>query len=75
MKESVSEVARLRQQIAEEIESMRRGFKDFAAGITRHEFIRARMEQIGDHQEALAMHVGPSAAASTVCKLYIDIVR
>lgn len=74
MKESASEVARLRQQIAEELEAMQRGFKEFAAGVARHDFIRAHMEQIGDHQEELAGYIGQNDAAHIVCKLYIDTV-
>ncbi len=71
MDESVSEVARLREQIAAEIEAMHRGFKSFAVGTARHEFIRARMERIGGHQDQLAEHLGPKDAATFVCELYI----
>ncbi len=74
MKESKSEVARLRQLISEELESMEQGFRGFAAGVARHEFIRIRMEQIGDCQEELAEYVGQHDAAHIVCELYIDKV-
>lgn len=70
--EHASVVAQLRQQITEELEAMQRGFSAYAAGIARHDFIRARMEQIGDHQEELALHIGPGKAANFVCELYID---
>ncbi len=75
MDKSVSEVARLRQQIADELEAMQRGFKGFAAGVARHEFIQARMERIGGSQEELAEYVGQDDAATMVCKLYIDTMR
>lgn len=70
----VSEVARLRQQIAEEIEAMQRGFKGYASGTARHEFIHARMEQIGGHQDALAAFVGQDDAVTLVCELYMSKV-
>jgi hypothetical protein len=72
MNEYVSEVAQLRQRIEDEIESMQRGFSAFAAGVARHDFIRARMERIGNHQDQLAKHVGQNQAANIVCEAYID---
>jgi antitoxin component HigA of HigAB toxin-antitoxin module len=70
--EQFSRVAQLRQQIAEELEAMQRGFSAYAAGVARHDFIRARMEQIGNHQEELAANIGSDDAANIVCELYID---
>ncbi len=70
--EQFSRVAQLRQQIAEELEAMQRGFSAYAAGMARHDFIRARMEQIGDRQEELAARIGSDDAAHVVCKLYMD---
>ena len=78
MKESKGEqfsgVAQLRQQIAEELEAMQRGFSAYAAGVARHDFIQARMERIGDRQEELAACIGPDDAAHVVCELYMDKV-
>jgi hypothetical protein len=74
MQDSESEVARIRQQISEELEAMQRGFSGFAAGMARHDFIHARMEQIGNHQEELAGYVGEQDAVDMVCALYIDKV-
>jgi len=70
--EHTSAVAQLRQQIADELEAMHRGFSAYAAGVARHDFIRARMAQIGDSQAELALHIGPGDAAHFVCELYID---
>lgn len=70
--EHTSIVANLRLQIVEELEAMQRGFSAYAAGVARHDFIRARMEQIGDHQEELATYIGSNDAADVVCELYID---
>ncbi len=72
---NASEVARLRQQIAEEIESLERGFHAFAVGSARHDFIRTRMDRIGDRQDKLATYVGEDSAEHMVCELYIDIVK
>ncbi|HTI13164.1 MAG TPA: hypothetical protein VL461_01145 [Dictyobacter sp.] len=73
-RESVSEVARLRQQIADELVAMDRGFHAYAAGTSRHEFIRAKMERIGDQQDKLAQYVGQNDAEHMVCELYMDSV-
>lgn len=72
MSEHRSEVKQLCQRIEAEIEAMQRGFSAFAVGVARHEFIKARMERIGGHQEQLARHVGENAAATMVCELYIN---
>jgi len=73
--ENMSDIARLRCQIIQEMEAMRHGFHGFAVGSARHEFIHARMQRIYDHQEHLAKHIGKSAAATTVCELYISTVE
>ncbi len=70
--EQLSTVTQLRQQIAEELEAMQRGFSAYAAGVARHDFIRARMERIGDRQEELAACIGPDNATHVVCELYMD---
>ncbi len=70
-----SDIARLRRQIIEEMESMQQGLTGFAAGVARHDFIQARMRCIGDHQERLAEHVGTGDAVTIVCELYMSIVQ
>lgn len=75
MNDGMSEVALLRQSIQEEIEAMQRGFTSFAAGGSRHEFIRAQMARIGDQQDKLAAHVGEEDASTIVCELYIASVN
>ncbi len=75
MSEGLSEVALLRRSIEAEIETMQRGFSAFAAGGSRHEFIRAQMARIGDHQDKLAEHVGEKDASTIVCELYIATVN
>lgn len=72
MYEHKSEVMQLCQNIEAEIEAMQSGFSAFAVGVARHEFIRSRMERIGNQQDQLAKHVGENAAATMVCELYIN---
>ena len=74
MSANMSDVARLRCQIVEEMEAMRQVFEGFAAGSARHEFIHTRMQNINGHQERLAEHIGENDAANTVCELYISTV-
>lgn len=67
---TVSEVARLREQIEMQLVAMRRGMSGLASGTARHAFIHARMERIGTYQEHLADHVGEDAATLLVYGLY-----
>ena len=60
--ESRSEVARLRQRIAQEYEAATRGLTGLAYGTARHEFITRRMEQIGSCHETLKRLVGEQEA-------------
>jgi hypothetical protein len=58
-----SEVARLLAQISAEYEAARRGMGDFAYGVSKHEFITARMEHVGRLHIQLQSIVGESAIA------------
>ncbi len=60
--ESKSEVARLKRQIELEYEAAQRGMHGFAAGAGKHEFITARMENMGRHHEKLIALVGEREA-------------
>lgn len=71
---SKSEVAELRRRIELEYQAMQRAMTDFAAGTARHEFIMARLNRIGQCQEALAQHMGEEAAMKLVYELYADAV-
>jgi hypothetical protein len=72
---NVSDVARVRRQIVEEMEAMQQGFKGFASGTARHDFIQARMRSIGEQQEDLEKLVGKSNAVNMVCELYMNTVK
>ena len=62
MKENHSEIARLRQRIAEEYEAAQRGLTGFAQGSAKHEFITVRTEHIGVCHQALKDLVGEGEA-------------
>ena len=60
--ENHSEIARLRQRIAEEYEAAMRGLSGLACGTATHEFITKRMEQMGACHETLKQLVGEQEA-------------
>lgn len=62
----MSEVAKLRQRISQEIAAMQH-IKAFAE-TTRHEMINSRMERLGAYMEKLSPALGQDAAV----KLIID---
>jgi hypothetical protein len=70
-----SEVAQLYQQIEVQLEAMRRGMSGFATGRARHAFIRARMDNVGGCQDALAKCVGEDVADQVIYSLYIEVME
>jgi len=60
--ENHSEIARLRQRIAEEYEAAMRGLSGLAYGTANHAFITSRMEQMGTYHETLQHLVGEQEA-------------
>ena len=60
--ENRSEIARLRQRIAEEYEAAMRGLSGLASGTATHEFINRRMEHMGACHETLKQLVGEQEA-------------
>jgi hypothetical protein len=59
--ENQSEVARLLEQISAEYEAAQRGLSGFAYGSAKHEFITARMENVGKLHDELHAIVGEEA--------------
>lgn len=53
-----SEIARLRQQIAEEYRAAQAGLSGLASGTSKHTFITTRMERMGLYHEQIARLVG-----------------
>ena len=61
--EQRSEVARLLSQISAEYEAAQRGLTGLAYGTSKHEFITAKMERMGQLQAELQSLVGDQAIA------------
>jgi hypothetical protein len=61
--EQRSEVARILAQITQEYEAAQRGLTGLAYGTARHEFITARMENMGQLHSELQALVGDAAIA------------
>jgi len=66
--ESKSEVARIKRQIELEYEAAMRGMYGFAAGTTKHEFITAKMENMGRCHEKLITLVGEQEATRALAE-------
>ncbi|HLH62264.1 MAG TPA: hypothetical protein VKV20_11325 [Ktedonobacteraceae bacterium] len=58
-----SEVARLLRQISAEYEAAQRGLSGLAYGTSQHDFITARMENMGQLHNQLRSIVGDDAIA------------
>ncbi|MDQ2884503.1 MAG: hypothetical protein M3Y39_00260 [Chloroflexota bacterium] len=61
--EQRSEVARLLSQIGEEYEAAQRGLSGLSYGTSQHDFITARMENMGQLHNQLQSLVGDVAIA------------
>jgi len=61
--EQGSEVAKLLSQISAEYEAAQRGLTGLAYGTSKHEFITARMERMGQLHTELQSLVGDQAIA------------
>lgn len=70
-----SEVARIRRQIEEEIESLQRGLYGLSFGTSRHDFINRRMHSVGSYQTQLADVVGENEADEMVYTLYNETIK
>jgi tRNA splicing ligase len=62
MSENKSEVARVLEQIELEYQAAHRGLYGLAFGTAKHQFITARMEQMGKLHEKLQTMVGEEQA-------------
>jgi len=66
MDECKSEVARLRYQIEQEYRAAELAMNGFAMGVSRHDFINAKMERVGECRKELAQFVG-DLEATRIC--------
>jgi hypothetical protein len=67
--ENKSEIARLRQQIDDEITAARQGLQGLAQGRARHLFITKRMMSIMDHIEELSTIADPAVMEVVITKM------
>jgi hypothetical protein len=67
--EQRSEVARLLSQISDEYEAAQRGLTGLSYGMSQHEFITARMENMGQLHTQLQTIVGDVAIAMIADRL------
>jgi hypothetical protein len=66
--EQGSEVALLMRQIELEYEAAQRGLNGNAYGVAKHDFINARVENIGKYHDQLKALVGESEAIKVVAQ-------
>ena len=65
---SQSEIARIREQIAAEYQSVQQVFGGFTP-TAKHEFISRRQENIASHFEELKKHMSPEEAMQVLIQL------
>lgn len=65
-----SQVARLREQVELEYESMMQGLSGFAEGSAIHEFISIRMARVEGYHGELTKEIGEIEATRIICELY-----
>jgi hypothetical protein len=70
-----SDVQKLRERIEDEYTSMRLGLSGLAAGVAKHQFIEARMHQVGTYEDQLATQIGEEQARRFSCQAYIQIME
>lgn len=68
---SQSEVARIKQQIAQEYEAAQRVLMGFTP-TAKHEYITKRQENLGDFFEELKLHMTPKEAMGIFIELTVE---
>ena len=69
-----SEVARIKQQIANEYQAASRVFTDFTA-TARHAYLTARQENLGACLEELTQHMSPEDAMRTFIQAQVETTQ
>lgn len=70
MCENMSEVARLRQRIAEECEASWQALHGLASGTAQHEVIMSKFRRMDGYCLSLAELVGEEQATTILCEVY-----
>jgi hypothetical protein len=66
-----SEIAQLRQKIADEYIAATRGLSGLAYGTIKHQFITHRMNAMGEHAERLKELVGEEEAG----RIFVEVLE
>jgi len=69
-----SEVARIKQQIADEYQAASRVFTDFTA-TAKHAYLTARQEKLGTCLEELTQHMSPEDAMRTFIQAQVETTQ
>jgi hypothetical protein len=64
-----SKVARLRERLEQEYQAAEWGLHGFAVGVSRHAFITAKMERMGECHQQLAKLIGTDAATRMLVEI------
>jgi hypothetical protein len=67
---SKSEIALLREQIAQEHAASVWAMSGFASGMARHDFINARFRRMDSYHQRLSQLVGEEEAIAFVCQVF-----
>jgi hypothetical protein len=67
--ENQSEVARLRERLEREYQAAEWGLHGLAAGVSRHEFITAKMGRMGECHQQLAQLIGTDEATRMLVEI------
>lgn len=65
-----SEIAQLRQRIADECQAGWWALHGLSSGTAQHEFIAARLKRMGEHHQRLTALVGEERATDALCEVW-----
>lgn len=68
--ENQSEVARLRQRIADECQASWWALYGLSSGSAQHEFIAAKLKRMDEHHQCLTALIGEEKATDALCEVW-----
>jgi hypothetical protein len=72
-RESLSEIAQIKQRIADEYLAAKNGLTGLAIGTSKHQFITQKMENMGRYQAELEIVVGQEQAAQIMNEVFASL--
>ena len=69
-----SEIAKLKQQIEDECQSLYLLFNGYAT-VSSHDMIHHKYEAIDQHTKQLAVHIGEEEATNVMCETYNKVMH